>query len=161
MVGFHAIDAEAAVKRMETQAAGLDPAEAERRLAQYGPKRLPWGARRSTLTRFLLQFHNLLIYVLIATAILAAAIGHVIDALVIVAVVFVNATIGFVQEGRAESAMDAIRAMIDPHASVLRCGQRLTIAADQVVPGDIMLLEAGDNGTSSSVADARLQIARK
>jgi len=149
---FHAIDVDVLIEKLQTQAAGLDPAEASRRLDLHGPNRLPQGSQRSALIRFMLQFHNLLIYVLIVAAMLAAAIGHVTDALVIMAVVLVNAIIGYVQEGRAESAMEAIRAMIDPHASVLRGGQRLTIAADQVVPGDIVLLEAGDR----VAADLRL-----
>jgi len=149
---FHAIDVDVLIQRLKTQATGLDPAEASRRLDLHGPNRLPQGAQRSAVTRFMLQFHNLLIYVLIAAAVLAAAIGHVTDALVIMAVVLLNAIIGYVQEGRAESAMEAIRAMIDPHESVLRGGQRLTIAADQVVPGDIVLLEAGDR----VAADLRL-----
>jgi hypothetical protein len=130
---FHALDADLAVQQMKTQDTGLDPSEAQRRLQQYGPNRLPEGAQRGAFKRFILQFHNLLIYVLIAAGALAAAIGHITDALVIAAVVLVNATIGFVQEGRANSAMNAIRAMIDPHASVLRGGKRLTIAADEVV----------------------------
>ncbi|MCL6250286.1 cation-transporting P-type ATPase [Altererythrobacter sp. KTW20L] len=141
---FHALEAGEVLQQLEAQANGLEEAEAQRRLDQYGPNRLPQGARRSALMRFVLQFHNLLIYVLIAAGVLAAAIGHMTDALVIAAVVLLNAAIGFVQEGRAENAMEAIRAMIDPHASVLRGGQRLTIAADAVVPGDIVLLEAGD-----------------
>ncbi|MFN3473201.1 MAG: HAD-IC family P-type ATPase [Blastomonas sp.] len=149
---FHAMPAPAAVEKMGSQATGLGREEAQARLARYGHNRLPEGKRRSSLTRFALQFHNLLIYVLIAAAALAAAIDHVTDALVIVAVVLINAIIGFVQEGRAENAMDAIRAMIDPHASVLRDGQRLTIAADEVVPGDIVMLEAGDR----VAADLRL-----
>ena len=149
---FHAIDATIVVQQLETQATGLDPAEAQRRFDLHGPNRLPQGAQRSAFTRFMLQFHNLLIYVLIAAAVLAAAIGHITDALVIMAVVLLNAIIGYVQEGRAESAMEAIRAMIDPQASVLRGGQRLTIAADEVVPGDIVLLESGDR----VAADLRL-----
>jgi magnesium-transporting ATPase (P-type) len=149
---FHALDADLAVQQMKTQATGLDPLEAQRRLQQYGPNRLPEGGQRSAFKRFILQFHNLLIYVLIAAGTLAAAIGHITDALVIVAVVLVNATIGFVQEGRANSAMNAIRAMVDPQASVLRGGKRLTIPADAVVPGDIVLLEAGDR----IAADLRL-----
>lgn len=149
---FYALEVAASLQRLRTNSSGLDPAEAQSRLASSGPNRLPEGKRHSALVRFLMQFHNLLIYVLIAAGVLAAAVGHVTDALVIVAVVLVNATIGYFQEGRAESAMDAIRAMIDPHASVLRGGQRLTISADQVVPGDVVLLEAGDR----VAADMRL-----
>ena len=141
---FHAHGADATLLHFDTRPTGLAPAEAQRRLAHYGPNRLPADTRRSGIVRFALQFNNLLIYVLVAAALMAAAIGHVTDALVIIAVVVLNAVIGFVQEGRAESAMEAIREMIDPHASVLRDGQRLTIAADRVVPGDIVLLEAGD-----------------
>ncbi|MEQ9607433.1 MAG: HAD-IC family P-type ATPase, partial [Kiloniellaceae bacterium] len=108
------------------------------------------------LLRFVLQFHNLLIYVLLAAGLLAAAIGHVTDALVILAVVVVNAAVGFVQEGRAEDALEAIRRMIDPRASVVRDGRRVTVAAETVVPGDIVLLESGDRVP----ADLRLLKAR-
>jgi len=127
-----------------TPADGLDEDEAERRLAAHGPNRLPKGKQRGPLVRLLLQFHNLLIYVLIAAGVLAAAIGHGTDAIVIGLVVIANAVIGFVQEGRAERALDAIRGMIDPHASVMRGGRRLTVAAESVVPGDLVMLEAGD-----------------
>lgn len=82
--------------------------------------------------------------------------GHGPDALIIFAVVIVNAIIGYVQEGRAEKALDAVRAMIDPHASVVRNGHRATIRADEVAPGDIVLLEAGDRVP----ADLRLVKAR-
>ena len=100
--------------------------------------------KQSAVWRFLLQFHNLLIYVLLGAAVLAAAIGHVVDAGVILAVVIVNAVIGFVQERRAEKALEAIRGMIDPHASVIRDGRRTVVAAEDIVPGDLVLLEPGD-----------------
>ena len=77
---FHAIAAEQAMQQLGTQAKGLGEVEAQARLAQYGPNRLPQGQRRSAFTRLLLQFHNLLIYVLIAAAVLATLIGHVTDA---------------------------------------------------------------------------------
>ena len=106
--------------------------------------------------RFLLQFHNLLIYVLVAAAVLAAAIGNLVDAAVIVAVVVLNAIIGFIQEGRAERALEAIRGMIDPHAAVIRDGERLDVAAEDIVPGDLVLLEPG----TRVPADLRLVRAR-
>ncbi|HUF57271.1 MAG TPA: HAD-IC family P-type ATPase, partial [Thermohalobaculum sp.] len=153
---WHALEAEEVLARRETSSAGLSEAEAARRLEVHGPNRLPGARRQSPLARFLLQFHNTLIYVLIAAGLLAAAIGHGTDAAVIFAVVLLNALIGFVQEGRAERALDAIRGMIDPSASVLRDGRRLTVAADRVVPGDIVLIEAGDRVP----ADLRLLRAR-
>ncbi|MEQ9527478.1 MAG: cation-transporting P-type ATPase [Parvibaculaceae bacterium] len=141
---WHALDADEALAALGTPHGGFAAEEAERRLAQYGPNRLPRGKERGALLRFLLQFHNLLIYVLIGAGVLAAAIGHVTDAVVIGLVVLANATIGFVQEGRAEQALEAIRSMIDPHASVLRGGRRVTVGAEEVVPGELVLLEAGD-----------------
>jgi magnesium-transporting ATPase (P-type) len=153
---WHALAPEAALDALSSSATGLSEAEAAQRLQVHGPNRLPQGPRRTALVRFLLQFHNLLIYVLLAAAALAAAIGHGTDALVILAVVILNAIIGFVQEGRAEKALEAIRGMIDPHASVIRDGRRMTIGADAVVPGDIIMLEAGDRVS----ADLRLVRAR-
>ncbi len=153
---WHTLDADATLRELETAANGLAEDEAARRLETYGPNRLPRGRRRSALVRFLAQFHNLLIYVLIAAGILATAIGHLADALVIFAVVVINAVIGFIQEGKAESALEALRSMIDPRASVLRNGRRLTVNADTLVPGDIVLLESGDR----IPADLRLVRAR-
>jgi len=130
--------------RFETGPEGLTAEEAERRRALHGPNRLPVAASRGPLARLLAQFNSLLIWVLMASAELAALIGHPIDALVIVAVVLINAVIGFIQEGRAEQALAAIRDLIDPHASIVRGGQRITVAAEDIVPGDYVVLEAGD-----------------
>ncbi|MBL8669880.1 MAG: HAD-IC family P-type ATPase [Alphaproteobacteria bacterium] len=141
---WHALPAEEAVERLASAMSGLSEEEASRRLAAYGPNRLPEGKRRGALERFLLQFHNLLIYVLFASGAVAAALGHVTDAAVIGGVVLLNAAIGFVQEGRAESALEAIRAMVDPRAAVVRGGRPSLIGADLVVPGDIVTIEAGD-----------------
>ncbi|MDY6948562.1 MAG: cation-transporting P-type ATPase, partial [Pseudomonadota bacterium] len=112
--------------------------------------------KRSVLVRLLLQFHNILIYVLLGSAIITAAMGHWVDTLVILAVVIANAIIGFIQEGKAEKAMDAIRHMLAPHASVMRDGQRSSVDGAALVPGDIVLLEAGDKVP----ADLRLLQAR-
>ncbi|RED24477.1 potassium/sodium efflux P-type ATPase [Rhodopseudomonas thermotolerans] len=142
--GWHAAEVEVVLAAVNGSADGLTQQEAAERLAVFGPNALPGAPPRSALLRFLLQFHNLLIYVLLAAGVLSAAIGHVTDAAVIFGVVLINAVIGFVQEGRAEKALDAIQKMIEPHAAVLRDGRRTTIPADQVVPGDIVLLEAGD-----------------
>lgn len=123
---------------------GLAASEAARRLAEHGPNRLPEVRSRGPLVRFLRQFHNVLIYVLIGAAVVTGALQHWIDTGVILAVVLANAIIGFIQEGKAEAAMAAIRSMLAPRAAVLRDGARITVDGADLVPGDIVLLEAGD-----------------
>jgi magnesium-transporting ATPase (P-type) len=141
---WHAVAAEDALRRTGSGTAGLTAEEAARRLAEHGPNELPTTKPRSALRRLLAQFDNLLIHVLLGSAAVTALLGHGLDAAVILGVVVVNAIVGFVQEGRAEQALDAIRGMLTPHASVLRDGRRLTISATELVPGDLVLLEAGD-----------------
>ncbi len=123
---------------------GLAAPDAARRLAEHGPNRLPEVRSRGPLVRFLRQFHNVLIYVLIGAAGVTGALQHWIDTGVILAVVLANAIIGFIQEGKAEAAMAAIRGMLAPRAAVLRDGARITVDGADLVPGDIVLLEAGD-----------------
>ena len=153
---WHALPARQALAALEAGPEGLTPQEAERRKARFGPNRLPKAAKRTAIVGFALQFHNLLIYVLLGAAALAAVIGHIVDAVVVLSVVVINAIIGFIQEGRAEQALDAIRSMIDPCASVVRGGRRSVIAAEDIVPGDLVLLEPGDR----VAADLRLTRAR-
>jgi magnesium-transporting ATPase (P-type) len=136
---------------------GLTAAEAAARLERYGPNRLPEEQRESALVRFLKQFHNVLIYILIAAAIFTAFLGEWIDTGVILAVVLVNGIIGFVQEGKAEQALEEIRRMLSLEADVLRDGHRRRIDAEELVPGDIVLLESGDRVP----ADLRVLAARE
>jgi magnesium-transporting ATPase (P-type) len=153
---WHAQDGETALAALASSPDGLSEHEAKTRLAACGPNELPRPQAQSALKRLLLQFHNLLIYSLLAAAVVSFLLGHTADAAVILAVVLVNAAIGFIQEGRAERALDAIRSMIDPRAAVMRGGHRVTIPAAEIVPGDIVLLEAGDRVP----ADLRLIRAR-
>jgi calcium-translocating P-type ATPase len=153
---WHALDPATTMAELATSPDGLGSPEAQARLRRHGPNRLPAPPRRTVLARLAGQIHNLLIYVLLASALIAALLGHVVDATVILAVVLINAIIGFVQEGRAEDALASIRGMIDPNASVLRHGKRSTVPAEAIVPGDIVLLEAGDRVP----ADLRLIRAR-
>jgi calcium-translocating P-type ATPase len=150
------LDADRVMAELDASSRGLAVDEARERLARHGPNALAAAARRTALRRFLDQFNNLLIYVLLAAAVLALLIGHAIDAAVIAAVVVINTTIGFIQEGRAEDALAAIRSLIDPEATVRRDGRRVTVPASDVVPGDVLLIEAGDR----VVADLRLLEAR-
>ena len=137
---------------MAADRGGLTSEEAAARLHRYGPNRLPEPKGRSAMQRVLAQFNNVLIYVLLGSAAITAGLGHVADTAVILAVVVANAIIGFIQEGRAEQAMTAVRRMLAPHSAVLRDGRRVSIDSAEVVPGDIVLLEAGDR----VAADIRL-----
>ena len=141
---------------LNSSAAGLDSDEAARRLEEYGRNELPAAAGRHPIFRFLSQFNNALIYFLMSGALAAAILGHTIDASVIIVVVLVNAIVGTVQEGKAENALNAIRSMIAPRTDILRNGHRTSVAAADLVPGDIVLLEAGDRVP----ADLRLLRAR-
>ena len=143
-VSWHSISASATLENLQTSATGLTQVDAEKRLSNHGPNRLPQTARRNSFIRFLLHFHNILIYVLIGCAVITALLGHWIDTGVIMAVVIANAIIGFIQEGKAEQAMNAIRHMLAPRANVIRSGDRITIDGENLVPGDVVLLEAGD-----------------
>ena len=140
----HARNAADVIADLASSPQGLTSAEAERRLLQYGPNALPSGTRRHPVLRFLVQFNNALIYFMLAGALAAAALGHWIDSGVVVAVVLVNAVVGFLQEGKAEDALAAIRNLIAPKAHVLRDGHRVSVPIADLVPGDVVLIEAGD-----------------
>jgi P-type Ca2+ transporter type 2C len=115
-----------------------------KRLEEHGPNKLPEGKKKSALVRFLLHFHNVLIYVLMAAAVVTALLDHWIDTWVIVAVILVNAIIGYVQEGKAEKALESIKKMLSLEANVIRDGRRTEIDAEELVPGDVVTLQSGD-----------------
>lgn len=135
---------------------GLDGDEVAQRLSEYGPNELPAPERPSLLRRFLRQFHNTLIYVLLAAAGFTAFLEEWVDASVILGVIVINAIVGFIQEGKAERALESIRAMLSPVATVIRDGERQEILASELVPGDIVLLRSGDRVP----ADLRVLAAR-
>lgn len=141
---WHEMPVERAMDALRAHQNGLSSEDAATRLETCGPNRLPEPSRRSPLIRFLLHFHNILIYVLLGSAAITAALRHLGDTLVILAVVVANAAIGFFQEGKAENAMVAIRRMLALEASVLRDGVRRSVRGEVLVPGDVVLLEAGD-----------------
>ncbi|MEQ6292105.1 cation-translocating P-type ATPase [Vogesella sp. GCM10023246] len=141
---WHQLDSQAVLTHCHSHHDGLSAEEAASRLARYGANALPQPQRKNLLQRFVLQFHNLLIYVLLAAAAITAVLGDWVDTSVIVAVTVINAVIGALQEGRAESALAAIRNMLAPGAIVLRGGERHAVEADRLVPGDIVLLQSGD-----------------
>ncbi len=141
----HQVPTHEVVLLLETDLAkGLSSEEAGRRLERFGQNVLPKLRRRGPLIRFLLQFHHPLIYVLLAATAVTASLGEWVDAGVIFAVVFVNAVMGFIQESRAEAALDALASMMTTEARVLRDGRTLRIPSEDIVPGDVVLLESGD-----------------
>ena len=134
---WHALPVATVMAVLASSADGLTPAEAAARLATFGPNRLPAPVRRSAWRRFLAQFKNLLIYVLLGATLVTAAIGEWEDALVILGVVVINAIIGFIQEGKAEAALNSIRDLLTTKATVVRDGGRVTVAAEELVPGEL------------------------
>jgi len=153
-LAWHAAPVALAFEKLGTSHEGLSATEAAARLAVHGPNSLPPARPKSAFLRLLSQFNNLLIYVLLGSAAITLFFRELVDTAVILAVVLANAGIGFVQEGRAERSLDAVRRMISFRASVIRSGVRLTIPAADLVPGDVVRLEAGDR------VPADLRIAR-
>ncbi len=141
---WHSLDVDQVLAMLETGKDGLSSEEAQLRLQKYGPNRLPEAKPRSPLVRFLSQFHNVLIYVLLGAGIVTTLLQHWLDAAVIFGVVVVNALIGYIQEGKAEDALAAIRQMMSPKTMVMRAARRMMLPAGDLVPGDIVPLQAGD-----------------
>jgi calcium-translocating P-type ATPase len=142
---WHAMTADEVIRRLNTNATkGLDAGEVASRLQKYGSNRLPEGTKRGPFMRFLSQFNNILVYVLLGAGFAKLMLNLWLDAAIIFGVVVLNALLGFIQEGRAEKALDSIRNMLSAEARTVRGGETRMIAADQLVPGDVVLLESGD-----------------
>src|SRR6201986_1658125 len=135
---WHALSADEVGTRLATDLEnGIDAAEALTRLQSYGPNRLPEGKKRGPLMRFLLQFANILVYVLLGAGFMKLMLNLWLDAGIIFAVVIINALLGFIQEGKAEKALDSIRNMLSAEARVVRDGETRIIPADQLRPGQL------------------------
>jgi len=154
---WHTFTQEKVKEVLQTGSEGLSEVQVRERVAQYGPNRLVPPKRRGPLLRLLMQFHNILLYVMLGAAVITAFLDHWVDTGVLLAAVVINALIGYIQEGKAEAALDAIRAMLSPHATVIREGQRREIDAAGLVPGDMVMLASGDRVP----ADMRLLLVRE
>jgi Ca2+-transporting ATPase len=142
---WHNLSTEETLKTLQSDRSGLSESEAQRRLHEYGPNELTEKGKTSPLLVFLRQFASPLIYILLVAAVVELAVMRKpIDAAVILAVVTINAIVGFVQESRAERAMEALKRLTVPYAKVLRQGTVTRISASHLVPGDVIILEAGD-----------------
>ncbi|MEK4035673.1 HAD-IC family P-type ATPase [Methylocystis sp. IM2] len=142
---WHALQFQEALRRLDSDPSrGLSSSEAARRLGRCGRNRLPEGAKRGPWMRFFHQFDNILVYILLAAGFVKLMLGLWLDASIITGVVIINAALGFLQEGKAEKALESIRNMLSSDARALRDGEPRVVAADELVPGDIVLLESGD-----------------
>jgi len=152
MKEWYQLTDEEALKNLDVTKAGLTSEEASARLAKYGENALVEEKKKSLFQVFLSQFADLLVVILIAAAIISMISGNMESTLVIFAVLILNALLGTVEHSKAEKSLSALKSLSSPDAKVLRDGQKLEIPASGVVPGDILLLEAGD----LAAADARL-----
>ncbi|WP_096202963.1 cation-transporting P-type ATPase [Bacillus sp. FJAT-45350] len=138
------LDIDTVIKELATDLSnGLQEHEISKRLEDYGVNELPEAKKESSLVKFLKHFNDVLIYVLLAAAIITGVLGHYIDTAVIVMVAVVNAFIGFLQENKAEKALNGIKKMLSLKANVIRDGKRSEVDSNQIVPGDIVILSAG------------------
>ena len=145
LTSWHAVAADEVLRRLDTNVqSGLSAADVQQRLEKYGHNRLPEGRKQGPFMRFLQQFNNILVYVLLGAGFVKLMVGLWLDASIILAVVVLNALLGFFQEGKAEKALDSIRNMLSAEARTVRGGETRLVPSEDLVPGDIVLLESGD-----------------
>jgi Ca2+-transporting ATPase len=149
---WHSIESSAVIEKLGTDQHGLTTDEARARIEKYGPNELKHEERASPWMLLLNQFKNILIIILLLATALSVAIGETVDAAIIAVIVVFSAVLGFIQEYRAEQALDALKKMLHATITVLRDGKEMDVDSKYVVPGDIMMLEAGDKVP----ADARI-----
>lgn len=136
---------ESVLKSQESSKNGIDPSQAQKRLEKYGHNKLDEGKKKSVFARFLEQLKDPMIIVLIAAAVISGFAHEIADSIIIMVVVVLNSILGVVQEGKAEKAIEALQKMSSPFSKVRRNGQVMQVKSDEIVPGDIVLLEAGDS----------------
>jgi len=142
---WHSQDIDTVLESLSTSRTGLTQDQATQRRAQYGINAYPTHKSPGFVKRLAAQINNLLIYVLLSAALITWLIDHRLDSVVILAVVILNVSIGLYQEGKAEKSLQAIRQMLAPNAQVWRDGHLQTLAATELVPGDVVSVSSGDN----------------
>src|SRR5208282_5550850 len=140
----HALPADNVLSTLESRRDGLSAAEAAERLKAVGPNRLPAPPKEGLLKRFFKHFNDILIYILLFAGVAKAVLGHWVDACVILAVAVINAIVGFLQEGKAEQALEGIRKILSLRAHTRREAAWVELDAAELVPGDIVRLRSGD-----------------
>lgn len=152
---FYNLSVEESLHKLKVRKSGLTDKEADERLKEFGKNKLPEKKRTTAVILFFKQFNNFLIYILLLAAVVSFLLEDIIDALIILAAVLLNVIIGFIQEYKAEKSLAALKKVITPQALVVRNGEEELIKAEDIVPGDILVLEVG----SKIAADARLILA--
>jgi Ca2+-transporting ATPase len=141
---WHSKTIENVLEELQTNPLGLTEEEAKQHLEKYGPNELIEAKRATSVQIFLNQFKDIFVIMLLIATVISAVLGEVTDAVTIAAIVVLNSIVGFVQEYRSEKAMEAMRKLTAPKARLMRNGKEMMVSAKEVVPGDIVLLEAGD-----------------
>ena len=144
MLNFHSHTLDESLTHLASTTTGLSSAEAQHRMGRHGPNRLPEAKPRSPWLRLLAQLNNVLIFVLLISGSITLLLQHWVDAAVIFGVVIINAVVGFIQEGKAEAALRAIRNLVRTDCKVWRDQNVISVDSEQLVPGDIILLQSGD-----------------
>ncbi len=145
VTAWHSLATDTAAAQLGTDPAlGLSEAEVAARLERHGPNQISEAASRSKLRMLLAQFTDFMILLLVAAAIVSGFIGEVEDTIVILGIVVLNAAVGFVQEFRADNAIAALKQLASPSAMVVRAGRQLSVSAEALVPGDVVILQAGN-----------------
>ncbi|MES2286022.1 MAG: calcium-translocating P-type ATPase, PMCA-type [Bacteroidota bacterium] len=143
-MNWHLIPLSEITQKLKTSPSGIDSATASQRLSEYGENKITEKKKKTVLQKLLYQFTDFMILILIAAAIISGLLGDMTDAVIILAIVIINAAVGFIQEYRAEKAMEALKKMAASNARILRDGKNIEIPATDLVPGDVVRLEAGD-----------------
>lgn len=147
---WHAMEIEEVLKDLDSNETGLSQEKAKKRLLEFGPNELKKEKGPSPLRMFLEQFADILIIILLVATALSLFLGEITDAIVILAIVFATAILGFIEEFRSEKAVEALKKMTAPTATVLRDGKEVKIQTSEIVPGDIILLYTGDKVPADS-----------
>jgi Ca2+-transporting ATPase len=143
-VPYHSLSTQKVLDELSTSLDGLSKDEAKNRFLVHGPNEIPEKKHTHPFLIFIKQFHSILIYILLVAALISFFIGHIIDVYVIVGIVLINATIGFMQERKAEKSIRALKKMIVPYSKVFRESVLLQVPSRELVPGDLVFLEEGD-----------------
>ncbi|WP_113922949.1 cation-translocating P-type ATPase [Cognataquiflexum aquatile] len=152
----HSIEAKELLRQLGSREDGISGEESQKRLQEFGPNEIPDAGRKPIWKIVLKQFNNLMVYILLAAALISFFTKHYVDVYVILAIIIINAIIGFVQEYKAEGALIALKNLLVPQCKVIRNGGLQTVNSRELVPGDIIALEEGDN----IPADARVIYAK-